>query len=362
MQHVEGAGCYGHNPADDVAFDAAWLARAVPGRPVRVQWSRADELACGPFGPAMAIDIEAELDATGDIATWRHTVWSNGHGTRPGRGSSPALLGAWHLDSPFERHPATNAPPSSGGGAERNAIPSYDLPEWTVTSHRVLAMPLRASALRSLGAFANVFAAEQVMDELAERAGSDPVAFRLRHVSDPRARAVIGRAADLSGWGGALPEGRGRGVGFARYKNTGAYCAVVAEIEAGAAIRAIRLTVVADIGLVVSADGAANQLEGGAVQATSWVLKEAVPFGRDRVRIESWDDYPILRFSEVPAVDVDLAASSEPSLGAGECSIGPTAGAIANAVAAALGVRVREMPLTPERIISAMTKTEEAVP
>ncbi len=362
VQHVEGAGCYGHNPADDAAFDAAWLARAAPGRPVRVQWSRADELASCPFGPAMAIDIEAGLDASGAIGSWRHTVWSNGHGTRPGRGSSPALLGAWHMDPPFERQPATNAPPSSGGGAERNAIPSYDLPHWTVTSHRVMAMPLRASALRSLGAFANVFAAEQMMDELAEQAGIDPVAFRLRHLSDPRARAVIERAAALSGWGGALPEGRGRGIGFARYKNAGGYCAVVAEIEAGAAIRAIRLTVAADIGLVVSADGAANQLEGGAIQATSWALKEAVPFGRGRVAIEGWDDYPILRFSEAPAVDVHLMPSAAPSVGAGECSVGPTAGAIANAVSAALGVRVRETPLTPERIVAAMNETEETAP
>ena len=357
VQHVEGAGCYGHNPADDVAFDAAWLARGAGGRPVRVQWSRADELGCAPFGPAMAVEIAADLDAAGSIIDWRHTIWGNGHGTRPGRGSSPALLGAWAAcpagAEPFERQTAINPPLAAGGGAERNAVPSYDFPSWQVTNHRVLAMPLRASALRSLGAFMNVYAAELMMDELAGVAGCDPLAFRLRHCADPRARAVLERAAAHGGWGTPMLDGSGRGIGYARYKNTGAYCAVVAEIEAGAEIHVRRLAIACDVGVVVDPDGVANQIEGGAIQAVSWVLKEEVQFDRAGVTSTDWDRYPILRFSDVPAVTVDIVPSHEPSVGAGEASVGPTAAAIGNAVAAALGVRVRDLPLRAERVVAA---------
>lgn len=354
VQHVEGAGCYGHNPADDVAFDAAFLARHAGGAPVRVQWSRADELGWTPFSPAMAVSLEVDLDAAGAIVDWRHTLWSNGHGTRPGRGTSPALLGAWSMDPPWERQPAVNAPRAAGGGADRNAAPGYALPSWSVTDHRVLAMPLRASAMRSLGALMNVFAAEQMMDRLAGETGTDPVAYRLRHTEDPRARTVIEGAARHGGWGAALPEGIGRGIGFARYKNTGAYCAVVAEIEAAEVIRVRRLVIACDVGIAIDADGVANQMEGGAIQAVSWVLKEAVRFEGGRVTSTGWDEYPILRFSEVPAVSVHIVPSSAPSVGAGEASVGPTAAAVANAVAAALGVQVRRMPLSPDHVVAAM--------
>lgn len=359
VQHVEGSGCYGHNPADDVAFDAAFLARAA-GSPVRVQWSRADELGWAPFSPAMAVALEADLDADGSILDWRHTLWSNGHSTRPGRSGSPALLGAWHLDPPFERKPAINPARAVGGGADRNAEPSYDLPAWSITGHRVLAMPLRVSAMRALGGLMNVFAAEQFIDQLAHETGSDPVAYRLRHSTDPRARTVIEWAVARSDWDAPLPEGCGRGLAYARYKNTSAYCAVVAEIEAAGTIRVRRLTIACDVGLVVDPDGVANQMEGGAIQATSWVLKEAVRFDRDRVTSTSWDEYPILTFSEVPAVSVHIVPSTAPSVGAGEGSVGPTAAAIANAVSAALGVRVRQMPLSPERIIAAFDEQEHA--
>jgi len=350
--HVQGAGCYGHNGADDVAFDAAWLARAAGGRPVRVQWSRADELAWAPFGPAMVIEIEADLDAAGAIAAWRHTVWSNGHTSRPGGAKAPALLGAWHLEKPFARLPAANPPVARGGGAERNSIPLYEFPAWQIVNHHVMAMPLRTSALRSLGAYANVFAIESFIDELAATVGADPVAFRLRYLNDPRARTVIERAAAKAGWADRKKrEGIGHGVGFARYKNTGAYCAVVAEIEAEAEIRVRRLVIAVDVGLVINPDGLANQIEGGAIQATSWTLKEAVCFDRARVTSETWETYPILRCSETPAVEVEIVSRPDhPAAGAGEAAQGPTAAAIANAVFDSLGVRVRDLPLTAERI------------
>ncbi len=356
VEHVQGAGCYGHNGADDVVFDAAFLARAAGGRPVRVQWSRADELAWAPFGPAMAIDVEADLDAKHEVVRWRHTVWSNGHTSRPGGGRTPAFLGGWHLAAPFERRTATNPPVARGGGAERNSIPLYAFPAWQIVNHHVMAMPLRTSALRSLGAFANVYAIESFLDELAAAAGEDPVGFRLRHLEDRRARAVIERAAIKAGWNQwRKREGAGHGIGFARYKNAGAYCAVVAEIEAEAEIRVRRLVIAVDVGLVINPDGVANQVEGGAIQATSWTLKEAVRFDRERVTSDRWEAYPILRCSETPAVEVDIVSRPDcPAAGVGEAAQGPTAAAIANAVFDALGVRVRDLPLTAERIRAAI--------
>ena len=352
VQHLQGAGCYGHNAADDVAFDAAWLAQAAAGRPVRVQWSRADELTWAPFGPAMVVDMEADLDAAGAVVAWRHAIWSNGHTSRPGRAKTPALLGAWHADRSFARLPATNPPIARGGGAERNAIPLYEFPRWQIVNHYVMTMPLRTSALRSLGAYANVFAIESFMDELAAAARADPVAFRLRYLSDTRAREVLERAARNAGWSRwDRRDGRGHGIGFARYKNSGAYCAVVAEIEADAEIRVRRLVIAVDVGLAINSDGVANQIEGGAIQATSWTLKEAVRFDHRRVTSESWETYPTLRCSEAPAVEVEIVPRPDhPAVGAGEAALGPTAAAIANAVFDCLGVRARDLPLTGERM------------
>ena len=217
-------------------------------------------------------------------------------------------------------------------------------------------MPLRASALRSLGAYANVFAIESFVDELAAAAGVDPVAFRLRYLGDQRARTVIERATAKAGWSHwRKRDGIGHGVGFARYKGGGAYCAVVAEVETKAEVRVHRLVIAVDVGLVINPDGVANQIEGGAVQATSWTLKEAVRFDRARVTSDSWRAYPILRCSETPEVDVEIVSRPDcPAVGVGEAAQGPTAAAIANAVFDALDIRVRELPLTGERIRAAI--------
>ena len=356
VRHVEGAGCYGHNPADDVAYDAARLAAEIPGRPVRVLWSRADELAWTPFGPAMRIELAARTDPQGRLAAWRHQVWSNGHSLRPGRAPTPTLLGSWHADPPAPALPAINAPLAAGGGAERNAVPGYDIAALSVVSHRVLEMPLRSSALRALGAFGNVFAAESFIDEIACHHGVDPLEYRLRHLSDRRGRAVLERAAVAAGWGSQLTgPARGRGIAYARYKGSGAWCAVVAQVHMDREVRVERLTIAADVGLAINPDGVANQLEGGAIQATSWALKEAVRFDNTRVLSDSWENYPILGFDEVPQVEVLIAPMpDQPSLGAGEASMGPTAAAIANAVHAAIGVRVRSLPITAQQVIDAM--------
>jgi len=356
VTHVAGAGCYGHNGADDVALDAALLARAVPGRPVQVTWSRADELGWAPFGPAAVVRVTAELDSSGNVLFWRHQIWGNGHSTRPGSNPSVALLAAGHRAGGRDIEPAAEPPMSRGGGAGRNSVPGYDFPAYQVVNHRLLDMPLRTSALRSLGAFLNLFAAESFMDELAAAAGRDPVEYRLACLTDPRARAVVEAAARRAGWGSApRAESVGHGIGFARYKNASAYCAVVAEVAAVSEIRVRRLTVAVDAGLVINPDGAANQVEGGAIQATSWALKEQVRCDRYGVTSDSWETYPILRFSEVPAIDVELLPGhGNPALGIGEAAQGPTAAAIGNAVYDALRVRVRTLPLNGEHVLAAM--------
>ena len=355
VHHAEGAGAYGHNGADDAALDAVLLARAVPGRPVRVLWSRADELGWAPFGPAMLARLSAGLDPAGRIVSWRQDVWSNGFIGRPGRGGEPRLLALTHLAGGRPMPPAPDGPPTGAMGATRNAVPGYDVGDLEVVRHRLLVMPVRTSSLRSLGAFLNVFAIESFMDELAGCAGADPVAFRLAHLSDPRAAAVIEAVAELSGWAGRpRAEGTGHGIGYARYKGLAGYCAAVAEVDAVTEVRVRRLWLAVDVGAVINPDGVVNQVEGGAVQSASWATRERVRFDRARITSVGWDSYPVLRFTEVPAVTVRIVGSRQPEAGAGEIAQGPVAAAIGNAVADATGVRVRDLPLTRDQVIRAI--------
>jgi len=355
VEHAEGAGCYGHNGADDAAFDAVLLARAAQGRPVQVQWTRRDELSWSPFGSAMTADVDATVDEQGRITSWTYDVWSQGHTARPGYAGTPGLLAATHLDHPWT-YPAPADPPTArGSGTTRNAVPIYGVPHRRITGHRLVETAIRSSALRSLGAYLNVFAIESSMDELALLVGQDPLAYRLAHLDDERGRRVLQTAAEAAGWGQDRPEAVGMGIGFARYKDRGAYCAVVAEVEAVHDVRVRRLTIAVDVGQVVNPDGVRNQIEGGATQATSWTLKERVRFDRRRVTSDDWESYPILRFSEAPRIDVQIVSSPGlPSVGAGEAAQGPTAGAIANAVADATGVRVRDLPLTADAVVAAI--------
>ncbi len=359
VAHAQGSGCYGQNGADDVALDAALLCRAVAGRPVKLQWMRDDEFGWEPYGPAMTMRAGAALAADGTIMDWSYELWSNTHSTRPGAPGGVGLLAAWHLAKPLAA-PAPTPIPLPAGGGDRNAIPLYEFPRQHVTHHFIPEMPLRVSALRTLGAYANVFAIESFMDELAAAAGVDPVEFRLRHLKDDRARAVIARAAEKAGWQ-ARHQGdgeRGRGIGFAKYKNLATYVAVVADItvdRASGAVRVIKATAAADAGEIVNPDGLSNQIEGGIIQATSWTLKEQVGFDRQRITARDWQSYPILTFPEVPVVEVALIdRPEERSLGAGEAASGPMAAAIANAVAHATGKRLRDLPLTPERVKAAL--------
>jgi len=356
--HVEGSGCYGHNAADDVALDAALLARAAAGKPVRVQLMRDDEFMWEPFGPAMVMRAGAALK-NGRIVDWTYDVWSNTHNMRPGAPDGVNLLAAWHLEKPKQPAPPRAAPQPAGAG-DRNAIPLYDLPRQRITSHLIKEMPLRVSALRTLGAYANVFAIESFMDELAAAAGADPVEFRLAHLKDPRAKAVIEAAAKAAGWkAGRNGTGTsGRGIAFAKYKTLATYVAVVVDLEVdrgSGRIKVPRAYAAADAGLIINPDGLTNQIEGGIVQSTSWTLHEQVRFDKNGIRSRSWDSYPILTMQEAPTVSTVLIdRPSEHSLGAGEASQGPTVAAIANAFAAATGRRIRELPLDPERVKAAL--------
>jgi len=358
--HTPGAGCYGHNGADDVALDAALLARAVPGRPVRVQWTREDELRWSPLGPAMDTTIEATLGADGRIAAMRLDILSAPHGTRPGASGGVNLLAAGHLAKAVSDPRPADFPTALGGGADRNAVPLYAIPNLAVAKRIATDLPVRTSSLRALGAFLNVFAIEATMDEMAARAGADPVAFRLRHLEhDPRAALVLERAATMIGWPGRVgDEGEALGIGLARYKNRGAWCAVAVDIVVEECVRVRRAVAAVDCGCAVNPDGVANQIEGGIVQAMSWTLLEAVPFDAAGPAAHDWEAYPILVFDAAPEIAVEIITDSAlPALGVGEAAAGPTAAAVGNAVARALGVRVADLPLTRDRLLEAIAAT-----
>jgi CO/xanthine dehydrogenase Mo-binding subunit len=356
--HMEGSGCYGHNGADDVAFDAALLARASNGRPVRVQWTRAEEHMWEPYGAAMAMQVRGAV-ADGRIVDWNYDLWSQGHNNRPGDPDGINLLSSWYLADPKRPGPARKGNPPNFFG-ERNSIPTYDLPRHRITGHLIKDSPLRTSALRTLGGYGNVFAVESFMDELAAAAGVDPIAFRLAHLKDPREREVIEAVAKAADWKpGEKGDGiRGRGIGYARYKTVATYNAVIVEVEvdrASGRIRVPRAWTAADAGQIINPDGLINQIEGGLIQSVSWTLHEHVRFDRNGIVSRDWASYPIIRMPDVPKVEtVLLNRPNERPLGAGEASQGPTVAAIANAFAAATGRRLRELPFDQARVKAAL--------
>jgi CO/xanthine dehydrogenase Mo-binding subunit len=361
VQHVQGSGCYGHNGADDAAADAAIIAMQMPGKPIRVRWRREEEFVYEPKTPSMVVKVHALIDDAGKPIDWTQEIWSATHNNRPGAGG--VLLGAVALPTPMPEPPPNDVPESNGGGATRNGEPLYDIAAKRVIHHLITETPVRTSALRGLGAMPNVFAMECCIDELAERAGQDPVAYRLSIISDKRARAVIEKVAGMARWNPSESGGggHGRGVAFARYKNRAAYSAVVVELDVAEEIRLAHVWCATDAGLVINPDGVLNQIEGGIIQSASWVLKEQVRFDENEKNLGistfDWETYPVLKFSEVPEIDIELInTKDEVPLGVGEVTAGPTAAAIGNAVSHALGVRIRDLPLTRERIMATLLK------
>lgn len=358
VHHVQSSGCYGHNGADDAAADAAIIAQQKPGTPVRVRWRREEEFVYEPKSPAMVVKVRALIDENGKPSDWTQEIWSGNHNGRPGGGSS--LLGEEALPGYVPLPPAGEVPEANGGGATRNGDPLYAIPQRRIIHHKIEEPPVRLSSLRGLGATANVFALETCIDELAERAGVDPVAYRLSITTDPRARAVIEKTAAMANWQPDAPggAGHGRGFGFARYKNKAAYFACVVELDVEEEIRVQKVWCATDAGLVVSPDGVLNQIEGGIIQAISWITKEQVRFDNDAptgpVSFD-WETYPVIKFSEVPEISMELLNTrDEVPLGVGEVAGGPIAGAIGNAVYHALGARIRDLPLTRDRIMATL--------
>lgn len=338
---VRGSGCYGHNGADDVGGDAALIAMAFPDRPVRLQWQRSDEHQWEPYGSAMRMELSAGLDSSGKIQSWRYDLWSDGHSSRP-RGNAGNLIAARYLADPKPFNGGNRV-----GGGTRNAEPYYRIPQVKVADHHV-AGPLRTSALRSLGAYANIFAIECFMDELAEKAGKDPLEFRIEHSDDERSVAVLEALRDLINKE-SPGTGEGIGIAFSRYKNSASYCAVAAKVAvdlAGNAVRPVKMWAVLEAGEAINTDGLKNQTEGGMIQSASWTLKEEVQFNEQEIVSKNWTDYPIMRYDAVPETEVVIIDRPDlPPLGAGESAQGPAGAAIVNAVYAACGKRVRELPV-----------------
>ena len=357
---VEGSGCYGHNGADDAGADAAIIAHALPGRPVRVQWMREDEHGWEPYGSPQEASLRGTVGSDGMISGWSCELWSMTYTTRPG-GDPANLMPAWYLPQKAGPPKGFEIPLPAGGG-DRNIVPTYALPNTHIVYHYVTqTLPLRVSALRSLGGFLNVFAVESFMDELAATAKADPVAFRLKHVTDPRAKDVITMAADKFGWDKAksLPPYHGRGFAYARYETEKAYCAMAVEVAVdpnSGQVRVVRAVAAVDSGNAANPNGIENQIQGCIIQGSSWTLYESVDFSQTEITSRDWGSYPILRFDAVPdSVEVHVInRPGAPFLGTGEAGMGPIAAAIANGVTDATGVRVRDLPLAANKVKAAM--------
>lgn len=345
---MPGSGCYGHNGADDVSAEAALIARSFPERPVRLQWMREDEHQWEPYGSAMVIELEAGLDNQGKIIAWGTNLFSDSHSTRP-NGNGGHYVSARHLEKPFEFQKG-----GFSGGSYRNAVPLYTIPSKRLLLHNYEG-PLRTSALRGLGAYGNIFALESFMDELALATEMDPIEFRIQNLDDERAKAVLQSVAEKTNWKSVLKTpNKGFGVAFSKYKNSASYFAVVAEVsidKPSKTFKLEKLTGVIDSGQCINPDGLINQTEGGMIQSASWTLLEKVDFDENGVLSTDWNSYPILRANEVPVVEVHIINRPElPPMGAGEAAQGPVAAAIANAVFNGTSTRVRDLPISAEKV------------
>lgn len=357
--HSPGAGCYGHNGADDVVFDAAFIAKSL-GIPVRVVWTRMDEMTQSPMGSASLVELNAQITNTGDISNWNAQVWSNTHLNRPGWSDGVQLLGYWSAFGDEHKPTPKDVPLPTGGGL-RNIVPPYSTDALRVEHHFVEKSPVRVSALRSLGAHANVFAIESFMDELAEQIQMDPVELRLKNLPNVRARGVILKVAQMCDWENRGIPGNSVGIGLAysQYKNHAGHCAVAVRVEVTHKVVVQKVWACVDAGAVVHKDGLLNQIEGGIIQSLSWTLKESIGWDTNGITTADWENYPILGFDEIPEIEIELIENpGDPSLGAGEVAAGPTAAALANALSHALGIKFRDMPFTTENVMKTIENAD----
>ncbi len=362
IHHIRSAGCYGHNAADDAAMDAALIALETHGVPVRVVWPRIDDMCHAPLGAPMWVNVKAAVDLSGAINFWSHEIWSGPHAQRPSMYGNVNLLGAMEVDPTLAPVEVRDVPTSLGGGAGRNAQTPYQVPGYDIAVHLLQDLLVRTSALRSLGAHLNVVAIEAMMDDLAVATDQDPIGFRLRHLSDERARGTLERLQALvsEAHESLSEESHEIGVAYSRYKNRCAYAAVAAEVELDYEPRVTRIWVVVDAGLIVNPLGVRNQLEGGIIQAVSWTLREKVLLHGGRPDIQGWRDYPITAIADAPEIIIELVRWDKASgpLGVGECMQGPVSAAISNGIARILDVRIADLPIDRDAIIAAVTAAE----
>jgi nicotinate dehydrogenase subunit B len=357
--YVEGSGCYGRNGHEDAAADAALLAKAV-GRPVRVQWSRADEHGWDPKGPPTLIDLRATLDAAGTVTAWDSEFFIPQQ--TPNAFVVP-LVAATLSGKPVDE---TIAP----GNIFQNSNIPYKFANIKAVCHRLETTPFRPSWIRTPGRMQNTFANECFVDELAAAAGADPIEFRLKYLDPADARGVelLNRVAALALWekrpsprGGQSGDVvTGRGVSYCKYELVRTYIAVIADVEVKRStgeIRARKFYVLHDCGQIINPDGVLNQIEGNIIQTVSRTLKEELSFNRSAVTSLDWASYPILTFPEVPDILIDLIdRPAEKPWGAGEPSAAVVPSAISNAVFDATGVRLRSVPFTPEQVKEALRR------
>ena len=358
VRHVPSAGTYGHSGADDAAMDAALVSLQSNGAPVRVSWTRQDDFQFAPVGAPMHVKIEAQLNGDKAIESWRQTIWSGPHGQRPGGGGNVNLLAVIEQNPAKQSETIPDLPKNVGGGAARNATPPYAIASFGETTHLVQDLPVHSSSIRGLGAHVNVVCIEAAMDKLALSCSMDPLEFRLARVEDPRGRAVLTSLKTiLNDTPKELHEDEAIGISFSRYKGKAAYAAVAAKVRLTEKVELLDVWAVVDAGHIVDESGALNQIEGGIVQAASWTICEGALLRNGYVDATSWDEYPILSWADIPTIHTVLTNNKKqmPSLGLGECMVGPTSAAIVNGVSKIAGYTLADLPLTREKFIRAAT-------
>ena len=352
LKYSPGSGCYGHNGADDVAFEAAFIAKSFPNKHILLKWTREDEHCWEPYGSASINKLTSTIDKKGEIIYWSHEVFSDTYMTRPSVSELYNFVSYKLLNDDFIKRKSTpkTAPHM---GIHRNLDPIYNFKEKRLVKNLVHDLPLRTSALRTLGAFANVTALESFLDEMAQLANIDPFDFRLNHLDDKRGRDVL---LDLRGQMSLDKEKQGcfRGIGFSRYKNLAAYCAVGIELSVtdDVEIDLLKAWISIDAGEVAYNDGIRFQAEGGLIQASSWCLYEEVKYDTHEIISKDWSNYKIIGFDNIPEIKTSVINRvGYPYLGVGEVVAGPTGGAISNALCNALGQRIKTMPYTKDNIM-----------
>lgn len=353
--YLEGSGCYGQNGHEDACADAAILSKEV-GAPVRLQWMRQDEHAWDPKGSPQPVDLRASVDTQGNLVAWEAETWLPAWSGA--RGTIPLVA--------FDSAGITQRQGRWPGSLDENLDPPYTSPNATVTIHRLKEAPLRPGHVRAPGKVANCWAVESFVDEIAHAVGEDPVQYRLKRLTDPRAVAVVKRTAEMLDWQPRstprtlVAKGKltGRGFSYVRYRGNEVYVAMAMQVGVDAATGKVsveRVVCAHDCGLVVNPDALKNQMEGSIVQALSKMLHEEVRFDRSRVTGVDWTSYPVIRFPDVPPIEIALVdRPDQPLMGAGEGTLSPVGGALGNAIFDATGVRLTTVPFTPARLKAAM--------